>query len=149
MLGVVAAAHREDAPLGRVVAVVETAHRRHRRITNVVGRKTNGRPAIGVGGVAHSAQKFPHIAVGLVQITLVVLLQNHSFLGFEHLVRDVEPAHTVAFEPQRSLDIILGKSDVIVGIIVVGKRIVFAAGKLQRRVKIGYVASTPKHQVLK
>lgn len=91
-------------------------------------------------GIGQRTQQHSLIAVGLIEITLLVLLDDDPFFGFERFGRDVESGHAVGFQPEGRLDIVLRQGNIEVRIIVIGEGVVVAAGHLHRQVEIGHVA---------
>ena len=92
----------------------------------MIGRQSDSSPAIGVHLVGQVAQKQRSVAVGLVEVTLPELLDDYFFLRGEFLGRDVEPLHTVAFEPKRRFEVFVGQRDVEIGVVVVRECVVVA-----------------------
>ena len=131
-----------------VVGAVEGLHLFERRSGNVVGRKADGRPAVGVDLVGQRPQQHRLVAVRLVEVTLAELLDHHFFLGFEFRRGDVQSLHAVAFEPEGRLDVVLRERDVEIRIVVVREGVVVARGHLHREVEIGDLARAAEHQVL-
>lgn len=87
--------------------------------------------------VGQGPQQHRHIAVGLVEVSLFILLDDNPFLGFEVFLRDVESRHAVAFEPEGRFDVVLGQGDVKVRVVVVGEGVVLPAGHLYRCIEVG------------
>ena len=139
--------NRQNGVRRVVPPAVERPHLVDRRFRHMVGREPDRGPAIGVKSVGQRAQQHPLIAVGLVEVTLLVFLDDDPFFGFERLGRDVEPRHAVGFEPEGRFDIVLRKRNIEVRIVVIGESVVVAAGHLHRQVEIGYGAGSPKHEV--
>ena len=129
--------------------MIESLSLGYRSRRNVVGRKSDCRPTIGVHTIVQRTGEHHLVAIGLIQVALVILLNHNTFLGFELAGRKTQTRHSVAFEPQRSLDICRRESNIKIGIIVVGEGVVFAAGHLHGSIEIGDTSRTSKHQVLK
>ena len=113
----------------------------------MVGCQTDGRPAVRVDLVGQRPQQHLLVAVGLVEVALAELLDDHALLRFELLGGDVEPLHAVALEPERRLDVVLRQRDVEVRVVVVREGVVVAGGHLDRKVEVGDAARAAEHQV--
>jgi len=138
---------RQNGVRGVVPAAVEGAHLVDRRAGHMVGRKPDRSPAVRVEGIGQRTQQHSLIAVRLIEITLLVLLDDDPFFGFERFGRDVESGHAVGFQPEGRLDIVLRQGNIEVRIIVIGEGVVVAAGHLHRQVEIGHVARAAEHEV--
>ena len=114
----------------------------------MVGRHAYRRPTVGVHLICQRAQQHRLVAVWLVEITLLILLDDHRLLGGARLGREVEVAHAVALQPQRRLDILSRQRYVEIGVVVVGKGVVLSASHLYRYVEVGHVARAAEHQML-
>ena len=139
--------HGENGIRGDVVTPVEGRDVGERRFADVVGRQSDGRPPVGMHLISQRPQQQPLLPVRLVEVTLLVLLDHHRLLRRELLRRDVEPRHPVRFQPEGRLDVVLGQRHVVIGVIVVGKGVVLAAGHLHRHVEIGHEFRSPEHQM--
>ncbi len=140
--------HGEYRLRGLVVAVVEASYILYRRPGYMVGRHAYRRPTVGVHLICQRAQQHRLVAVWLVEITLLILLDDHRLLGGARLGREVEVAHAVALQPQRRLDILSRQRYVEIGVVVVGKGVVLSASHLYRYVEVGHVARAAEHQML-
>ena len=92
-------------------------------------------------------EQMPHIAIRLVKAALLELFHHHTALHFEALLAESQLQHTVGLQPEGRLHIRLGNGEVIVGDVIIGPRIVFAARQLQRSVIVGNMHGTAEHQV--
>lgn len=130
-----------------VETAVEIAHFVERGSGDVIGRKSDRRPPVGMHAVGQGPQQHRHIAVGLVEVSLFILLDDNPFLGFEVFLRDVESRHAVAFEPEGRFDVVLGQGDVKVRVVVVGEGVVLPAGHLYRCIEVGNRLRAPEHEM--
>ena len=94
------------------------------------------RPAVGVCLVCHLPQNVRHITIWLVQVSLFELLCHHILLYLKAFFIEVKRQHSVAFQPETYFRIVARQSNIIVGYIVVGPRIVLPSGILYRSVVI-------------
>ena len=133
---------------GAIVQVVEGAHVVQGGALDMFGRYAYCRPAVGVYLVTEVAQEQLLVAIGLIEVSLLELLDYHLLLDVACLLADVEVAHAVALQPQGGAYVLLGQGDVEVGVVVVREGVVLATGHLYRYVEVGNLVCASEHEVL-
>ena len=141
----------EDGIVGTVEAVEEGPNIVEGSLLDMADVGADGAPAIGVGAVAEGAEVHPNIAVGLVKVALVVFFGDDALLDIEDVpmvaVGIPVAAHAVGLENQGSLKAFGGEGDVIVGVVVVGECVAFAAKFVDDHVEIGEASCAAEHEV--
>ena len=145
------ACNSEDGIVGAVEAAEEEPNIVEGGLLDMADVGADGAPAIGMGAVAEGAEVHPYIAVGLVEVSLVVFFGDDALLDIEDVpmvaVGVPVAAHAVGLENQGSLKAFGGEGDVIVGVVVVGESVAFAAKFVDDHVEIGEASCAAEHEV--
>lgn len=147
------AGNGKDGIVRAVETVVESAHVVQGGLLHMADVCTDGAPTVGMLGVAERPQVHPHVAVGLVDIALVVLLGHNPLLHVEYLpvvaVGVPVAFHPIGFEREGLAHMLGWQGEVIVGVVVIGESVGFATQGIDSCVEIGDLTGAPKHEVLK
>lgn len=145
------ASDSEDGIVGAVEAEEEGPNIVEGGLLDMADVGADGTPTVGMGAVAERAQVHPYIAVRLVEVALVVFFGDDALLDIEDVpvvaVGIPVAAHTVGLENQGALEAFGGEGDVVVGIVVVGESVAFAAEFVDDHVEIGEASGAAEHEV--
>lgn len=93
----------------------------------------------------------PHVAIGLVEIALVVLLCYHFLLNIENwpvvVVNVPMTVKAVGLELESLVEVLGRNSDVVVGVICVGESVVFTAHRVHFVVVVGELECATEHEM--
>ena len=143
------AGHGQHGIIGRIVAKEEILHLVQRGLGDVAQLLADGRPAVRMHPISQRAHQVTHIAVWLVEAALLELLHHHTTLHLQAPRTESQLKHTVGLQPETYLGIVPRHSEVIVGDVIVGPRIVLPAGLLQGRIIIRDMHRSPEHEMFK
>ena len=129
------------------MAVEEVLHLVERGLCNVLQLLADGGPLIGMDTIGQRTDEMAHVAVGLVEATLLELLHHHRTLYLQAALAEVEAQHAVGLQPEARLHVCLGHGEVIVGDVVVRPGVVLATRQLERHVIVGDVQGASEHEV--
>ena len=118
----------------------ELLHLVERSLGYVRDLTADNRPPIGVHPIGHGSEQQVRVAIGLIQIPLLELLDDHLFLHGQRLGRKGEAEHAVGLQPEGGLDIVCWSNRVVIGHIT--------PGLLQRSIEIGDMHRPTEHEVL-
>ena len=138
----------QDGIVGGIVGKEELLHLVERSLGYVRDLTADDRPPIGVHPIGHGSEQQVRVAIGLIQIPLLELLDDHLFLHGQRLGRKGEAEHAVGLQPEGGLYIVCGSNRVVIGHIVAGPGIVLTPGLLQRSIEIGDMHRPTEHEVL-
>lgn len=150
--GVDIACNGEDGIVGAVEAVVELADVVEGGFLHMADVGSDGAPAIGMALVAEGSQVHPDVAVGLVDVALVVFFSDDFALHIKHFpvvaVGVPVASHAVGFEREGLGQMLGGDGEVVIGVVVVGEGVGLAPQGIDGTVEIGYLAGAAEHEVL-
>ena len=108
----------------------------------------DSRPAVRMHPERQRPEQMPHIAIRLFKAALLELFHHYTALHFETLLAESQLQHTVGLQPKGRLYVRLRNCEVVIGNVIIGPGIIFYTRQLQRRIVIGNMRRTTKHQML-
>src|SRR5690606_12202591 len=101
-----ASGHDEDRVVGDIELVKKSLDVVHRGFFDMPDLLADRRPAIGMRLIRQRAELKPYVAIGLIEIALLKLFNDHVSLHLQYLGIEAQTQHPVRFQPEGGFEIV-------------------------------------------